>query len=130
MAEFAPAFGRGPTRIQLLRKDPGGYAEHEARLVAHAPLGAALSLERVLAERPSLYELTEQLGRIDVPVLLLAGDEDEPCLEPSLLLKRTIPRAGLAVLPRSGHLLNLEEPESFHALLADFFHRVECIGWT
>jgi len=130
MADFAHAFGRGPTRVQLLRKDPRRYAEHEARLAAHAPVGAALSLERVLAERPSLYELTEPLGRIDVPVLLLAGDEDAPCLDPSLLLKRTVPRAGLAVLPRSGHLLNLEEPELFHALLADFFHRVECGAWT
>jgi hypothetical protein len=34
-----------------------------------------------------------------------------------LLLKRVIPRAGLAVVPNSGHVLNLEEPELFNDLI-------------
>ena len=31
--------------------------------------------------RPSLYDLTEEMKRIDVPTLILAGDEEEPCLD-------------------------------------------------
>ena len=64
----------------------------------------------VQMRRPSLYDLTAEMARIDVPTLIMAGDEDEPCLEAALLMKRTIPTAALAVLPRSGHAINLEEP--------------------
>ena len=81
------------------------------------------------ARRPCLYDLTDAIGAIDVPTLVLTGDEDEPCLEPSLLLKRTIPKAALAVLPRSGHAINLEEPALFNRLLDDFLHQVEAERW-
>jgi pimeloyl-ACP methyl ester carboxylesterase len=65
-----------------------------------------------------------------VPALVMTGDEDEPCLEASLLMKRTIPSAGLVVLPRTGHALNLEEPALYNLLLDDFFHQVESGRWT
>jgi pimeloyl-ACP methyl ester carboxylesterase len=64
-----------------------------------------------------------------VPTLLVVGDEDEGCLEPALMLKRTIPAAGLALLPKTGHTCNLEEPELFNALLARFFADVENEAW-
>ena len=60
----------------------------------------------------------------------MTGDEDEQCLDPSLWLKRTIPMAGLAVLPRSGHTLNLEEPALFNRLVEDFLTTVEAGAWT
>jgi pimeloyl-ACP methyl ester carboxylesterase len=81
------------------------------------------------ARRPCLYDLTDEIAAIAVPVLVMSGDEDEPCLEPSLLLKRTIPQAGLAVLPQSGHAINLEEPALFNSLLDDFLHQVEAGRW-
>ena len=65
-----------------------------------------------------------------MPTLLVAGDEDEGCLEPSLMLKRTIPAAGLALLPKTGHTCNLEEPELFNALLERFFADVENGAWS
>jgi pimeloyl-ACP methyl ester carboxylesterase len=55
----------------------------------------------------------------------MTGDEDEPCLEPSLMLKRAITTSQLAVLPGAGHAINLEEPESFNRLLAEFLAQVE-----
>ena len=58
-----------------------------------------------------------------------SGDEEEPCLEVCLLMKRCIPTAGLAILPKSGHGINLEEPELFNRLLEDFFHQVEAGRW-
>jgi len=45
-----------------------------------------------------------------VPTLIMTGDEDDPCLEPGIFMKRKIPTAGLVVLPKSGHTINLEEP--------------------
>jgi len=38
-----------------------------------------------------------------VPVLLAVGDEDAPCLETNLMLKQTIPTAGLWIHPDTGH---------------------------
>jgi pimeloyl-ACP methyl ester carboxylesterase len=81
------------------------------------------------ARRPSLYALTEEMKRIAAPTLILAGDEEVPCLEACLLMKRCIPAAGLALLPKSGHAINLEEPELFNRLLGDFLHRVDTGRW-
>uniref|UniRef100_UPI0013D0D63A alpha/beta fold hydrolase n=2 Tax=Enterobacteriaceae TaxID=543 RepID=UPI0013D0D63A len=65
----------------------------------------------------------------DVPVLVMTGDEDDHCIQPGLFLKRAIPRAGLAVLPKAGHTLNLEEPELFNRLVGEFIAQVEAGQW-
>jgi pimeloyl-ACP methyl ester carboxylesterase len=64
-----------------------------------------------------------------MPVLIIAGDEDDGCLEPDLMLKRTIPAAGLAVLPNTGHTCNLEEPEVFNRTVDEFLAAVEAGRW-
>jgi pimeloyl-ACP methyl ester carboxylesterase len=130
MPHFAATYGHGPGRIQFRNKDPRGFAEATRQLGAHSALGSSNTMLGYQARRPCLYDLTDAIGRIDVPTLVLVGDEDEPCLEPSLLLKRTIPRAGLAVLPKSGHAINLEEPALFNQLVDDFFHGVEAGHWA
>ena len=61
-----------------------------------------------------------RLRGLDRPVLLVAGDEDTPCLEPSLFLKATLPDAALCVMPRTGHLINLEEPALFNTIVIQF----------
>jgi pimeloyl-ACP methyl ester carboxylesterase len=81
------------------------------------------------ARRPCLYDLTEEISRIDVPVLIMAGDEDEPCIEASVMLKRAMPSAGLALLAKAGHGINVEEPALFNQLLDDFLHRAEAGSW-
>ena len=65
-----------------------------------------------------------------MPTLIMTGDEDEPCLEPGLHMKRTIPTAGLVVIPKAGHTINLEEPEAFNRALLDFVTAVDAGRWT
>ena len=65
------------------------------------------------------------MKKIEVPTLVVTGDEDDPCLEPGLLMKRTIPTAGLVVIPWSGHTINLEEPDAFNRAVLEFFLRVD-----
>jgi pimeloyl-ACP methyl ester carboxylesterase len=129
MAHFAATYGHGPARVQFRNKDPRGFADAIRQLSEHSAVGSSNTMLGYQARRPCLYDLTEAIGAIDVPTLVLTGDEDEPCLEPSLLLKRTIPKAGLAVLPRSGHAINLEEPALFNRLLDDFLHQVQAKRW-
>ena len=60
---------------------------------------------------------------------MLVGDEDDPCLEPALYLKRTIPRSGVLMLPQTGHACNIEEPALFNQALSDFFAQVDAGRW-
>ena len=73
--------------------------------------------------------MTEQLAACEPPVLVVAGDEDNGVLETDLMLKRTIPRCGLAILPRSGHVTNLEEPMLFNLHVERFLTAVEHGTW-
>ena len=130
MARFVETYGRGPQRVQLEVKDPRGFAEYVRQFKEHSALGAANTLLGVQARRPSFYDLTAEMGRMDVPTLIMSGDEEEPCLEVNLLMKRSIPTAALAILPRSGHAINLEEPTLFNQVMEEFFHQVETGRYT
>ena len=130
MGELALEAGHSPTRVQLKKKDPRGWAEFAAALAEHDATGAALTMRGVQARRPSLYALADELAQMTTPVLLVVGDEDEGCLEPGLMLKRTIPTAGLLVLPRTGHTSNLEEPDAFTGAVAGFLATVDAGRWS
>ena len=75
-----------------------------------------------------MYELEAELERLTVPTLVVTGDEDEPCLEPGIFLKRKIRTSGLVVIPKAGHTINLEEPEAFNRAVLDFLTAVEARG--
>lgn len=104
-------YASGPTRMQLRRKDPAGWQEFADLLQEHSPIGSALTLRGVQAGRLPIFAYEQQLRRIEAPSLILVGDEDDPCIEPSIFLKRRLPRSGLVVFPQSGHAVNLESPE-------------------
>lgn len=129
-AAVAADYGAGPGRVFLRDKDPAGYAEHLAILAEHDPVGAGLTMLGVQAARPSLYDLRAELAAMRVPTLIVAGDGDDGILDVDLMLRRTLPHAGLVVLPRSGHLTNLEEPALFHALVEQFHAQVAAGRWA
>ena len=126
---FAERYAYGPTRVQFEGKDPRGFAEFKAMLAEHSATGSALTQIKVQRERPSIYDLEDQLAALRVPTLIMNGDEDWPCVAPGLYLKRTIPSAGLLMLPNTGHAINLEEPAAFNAALTDFLTLVDAGRW-
>jgi pimeloyl-ACP methyl ester carboxylesterase len=130
MAKFAATYGHNAARLQLRDKDPRGFARYIQYLTEHSAQGSANTMLGYQARRPSLYELGKEMAGITAPTLVVAGDEDDPTLEPGLLMKRTIPNMGLVVLPRSGHALNLEDPALFNRIVEDFFHQAESGRWT
>lgn len=127
--EVAPAYGAHPFRTAFRDKDPRGYEEFQERLAAHSTLGAVLTMRGVQAQRPAYTEFEDALRAMTVPVLIIAGDEDDPSLESSLYLKRTVPSAALCVLPKSGHAMNLEEPALFNRFVEDFIDTVQAGRW-
>lgn len=123
------AYSEGPTRVQLQNKNPRAFDEFHRQLEEHSAMGSAYTFLGVQRQRPSVTDLGQQLKRMTLPVLVMLGDEDEPGMEGSLFMKRNIPRAGLEVYPRSGHALNLEEPEHFNRSLLDFITAVDAGHW-
>jgi pimeloyl-ACP methyl ester carboxylesterase len=124
-AKVAERYAVGPARVQFQNKNRAEWEVFARQLAEHDAVGAARTMLGVQRLRPSLYELREELAAMTVPVLIVVGDEDEGCLEADLMLKRTIPTSGLAILPRTGHTCNLEEPEVFNALVERFLAAVD-----
>jgi pimeloyl-ACP methyl ester carboxylesterase len=129
MALVAEFYTRGPTRVQFMAKDPVGWQEFHDRFAGGSARGHANTMRGVQRRRPSIFELESRLERLTVPTLIMTGDEDEPCLEPALFMKRKIPTAGLVVIPNSGHAINLEEPDLFNRAVLDFLTAVDAGRW-
>jgi pimeloyl-ACP methyl ester carboxylesterase len=129
IAEAAAIYANGPARQAHKNKDPRGFAEFARMLSEHSSTGHALTMAMLQAKRPTLWDLEAELKRFSVPLLVVVGDEDDACLDGSVFLKRTVPTAGLLVLPRCGHTVTSEEPAAFNAALADFFAAAEGGRW-
>jgi pimeloyl-ACP methyl ester carboxylesterase len=129
MAEAAKIYADGPSRQPHKHKDPRGYAEFVRKLAEHSAQGHALTMTMLQARRPTLWDMEAALSRFAVPLLVIVGDEDDTCLEGSLFLKRTVPTAGLLVIPRSGHTITSEEPATVNAALAELFAAAEAGRW-
>ena len=130
MAKVADFYTKGPTRVQFIDKDPRGWKEFYDQFAAQSAKGHALTMRGVQMRRPSVYELEAGLEKLEVPTLIVTGDEDDPCLEPAIFMKRKIRSSALVVLPRSGHTINLEEPEAFNRTLLDFLTAVDAGRWS
>lgn len=129
IAIAADRYAHYPMRDAFAAKDPRGFWEFARWLAGHSGIGSALTMMNVQRTRPTLYELEAGLRGLAVPLLVIVGDEDDACLDGSLFLKRTVPSAGLAVIPRAGHTITSEEPAVVNALLADLFAAAEAGRW-
>jgi pimeloyl-ACP methyl ester carboxylesterase len=130
MAAYARELANSGYASLLRAKNEKAWRLFEQQLAAHSVKGMAMTLRGVLARRPSLWDLELQLAKIRKPAMLIIGDEDLPCVEPNLFMKRTLPDCALAIMPRTGHLPNLEEPEIFNALIDRFFTAVSDESWN
>ena len=127
--QFAKTYSLGASRVQFQNKDPRGWREFAEMLGQHSNIGAANTMRGVQVRRPSIYDLEDRLKTMAVPVLIVVGDEDDHCLQPGIFMKKTIPASGLLVLPKTGHTLNLEEPDHFNRFVGDFIAQVEAGRW-
>jgi pimeloyl-ACP methyl ester carboxylesterase len=125
----AKRYRNAPNRIQLENKDPRGFREFFERFAEHSALGHANTLRGIQLRRPPLYTLEKPLSRLKVPLLAFVGDEDESALNPNLFIKRACPAARLTVVPATGHLVNVEEPDLFNRMAGDFLALVDSGRW-
>jgi len=129
MKAVSEGYAQGPARVQLQNKNPRAWEEFRRQFEEHSAKGSAFTFLGVQRQRPSITDLGDQLQKMTPPVLIILGDEDELGIEGSFFMKRNIPRAGLEVFPRSGHVVNLEEPERFNRSVLDFITTVDAGRW-
>jgi pimeloyl-ACP methyl ester carboxylesterase len=129
IASAAAKYADAPMRQAQKNKDPRGHAEFARMLAEHSAEGHAHTMFNLQLRRPTLWEMEAALKKFSVPLLIIVGDEDEPCIDGSVFLKRTVPGAGLLVMPRSGHNIPTEEPAAFNAALAELFAAAEAGRW-
>ncbi|HKY04467.1 MAG TPA: alpha/beta hydrolase [Blastocatellia bacterium] len=84
---------------------------------------AIASAQRGMAERLDSRDL---LAGIDFPVLVICGEEDTLTpLAQSEALNQAIRGSKLVVIPKAGHLSNMEQGELFNAALIGFLDSIE-----
>jgi len=130
MAKYAHGLTTNPTRSRFKQKDPRGFADFVKNLSEHSDIGASNTMAEYQGKRPSLYDFEDEWKKLDVPTLIICGDEDEPCIQPSIWLKKVLPNAGLAFFAKTGHTVNIEEPDLFNRELWNFLALVEAGKWT
>lgn len=81
--------------VGLIRSARGMFRQHDSRII-------------------------ESLGKIDVPTLVVIGENDAPLMAGCQYMARKIPGAKLVVVPRSGHYPNIDEPKIFNDALGEF----------
>ena len=127
--DFSKIYALSASRIPFLVKDRRGWEDFRDVLGDRSSKGSALTMRGVQADRPSLFDMEDQIRNIESPVLIIVGDEDDHCLQSSLFLKRTIPASGLLVMPKTGHTCNLEEPDFFNRSVAEFLSMTDAGQW-
>lgn len=121
-------YANSPIRRRFKEKNPRGFEQFNRQFAEHSALGSSLTTRGYQMRRKTIYELEAQMRALRVPALIVTGDDDEPCIEPALFMKRTIPDARLWIVPRTTHAVNLEEPEAFNRVVFDFISAVERDG--
>lgn len=127
--EVARLYGMGPGRIPFLVKDPRGFREFNDAFGQHDAQGSANTMRGFQGSRPPLSEFRDDITKLTLPTLIIVGDEDDSCIEASLFLKQQIATSGLAMFPKTGHVLNLEEPTLFNEALEQFLSLAEAGRW-
>jgi pimeloyl-ACP methyl ester carboxylesterase len=129
LAEVLKKLRNAPNRIQLRQKNPRAFDDFCRRFLQHSAQGCANITRRVQGRRPSLFNMERALRAMKVPAHVVVGDEDPTAIEAGLFMKRVSPAVRLTVVPASGHLVNLEEPDLLHRITEDFYALVDSGQW-
>jgi 2-succinyl-6-hydroxy-2,4-cyclohexadiene-1-carboxylate synthase len=92
-------------------------AQRPGRL-SHDPRDLAAMLRAT--GQGALEPLWDRLGELALPVLAIAGEQDDKYAAISTRMAALLPRGRAALLPGAGHAAHLEQPEAFAALVAEF----------
>ncbi len=116
MGKAAELFFSWPLLQMLAKRNPERFEKEKRRFLRMSPIGLANCCLAIA----SMEALTGQLRYIEAPTLALAGEGDEPYLSYLDLYARQIPNCRKQMVPRAGHLSNLENPQAFNEIVMSF----------
>lgn len=115
-------FANDPAYARVATKAPAAWARYLDNLRRQSVVGALNTMRTLHWNRVSLFALSETLRDMRVPTLLIHGDEDHPFIVPTnAFLESTLPQCRRVVLPKTGHLVHIEEPATVIAALRTQF---------
>jgi len=123
-------FDRLATRASFKEKDPRGFAEFLLQAGEHDAMACVHLAREAISKRKTVFELEGELKALRVPTLIMVGDRDAPCIEPSLIMRGWLPHAGLVIFPACGHTPNIEEPGMFNFHASEFLASVDRGRWA
>jgi len=108
-----------------------GKTTHETNPEAEATVRRLIKQQSPIAVRAAIHRMmhrpdsTPLLATIRVPTLVITGDEDELIpIDESRAIANAVPGATLLLIPRAGHLSNLEQPDPFNNALTAFLTKL------
>lgn len=113
------AFVDGPAGVTCVGRNrdlPAARAAADA-IAAQRPAGVAAFGRRVAGPAPPVID---ELSGIDVPALVIVGEEDRPYLRAAEVMAAKLPQARKCVIPGAGHIVNIEAAERFEAEVVRF----------
>lgn len=118
-----------PQRRALKLKNPIAWKKFIQGLEKLSPLGLSLTMANVLMTRRPLQELAGDIQKLTVPALIVVGDQDTPAFESCLFLRNSLLNSALYVLPCTGHMVPIEEPNLLLAVLSPFLEAIDKGRW-
>lgn len=91
--------------------------EHARRMMQSMSAEDIAGVQRGMADRP---DSVATLSTIDVPTLVIAGEEDIPPLSAAELMRERIAGSSLHVIPKAGHYAAMERPKEYSTVLLRF----------
>jgi 3-oxoadipate enol-lactonase len=108
-----------------------GKTTRETNPEAEATVRRLIKQQSPVAIRAAIHRMmhrpdsTPLLAQIAVPTLVITGDEDELIpIDESRAIANAVRGATLAIIPRAGHLSNLEQPDPFNNALTAFLTKL------
>ena len=110
-------FGNQYAGDRLMPTTPFEKIDELTEAVALVPPKAYVDTVRAIFT----VDYTDALGKVTAPTLIMVGDQDDatPMPESEYMLER-IDGATLKTIPGAGHLSNIDQPETFNAVIAEF----------
>ena len=107
----------GSEAYERVLRDRPGYREFgDRKFLGSSPAMYASMLSQLVDQRDRL----DALATLDVPCLVLVGDQDAPFLGPSRRMAEAVPGAALVLVPDAGHSPQFENPDAWFDALATF----------
>lgn len=113
-----------PAHLRMIAADPA-YAEFSTgkTLATHGP--AWVGLVRDIVDQEDRLPL---MGSIQLPTLVIAGEQDDGFVVQCRNLAETIPGARFEIIPDGGHSPQFESPEAWWAALTSFLDELKAVG--